>query len=111
MSEALSEALFNEAFNIITSNKSKSNSLRQSLLQNLSYNDDPNSKVIGFLGEFEYDLNSLYDILKDLQLSYYDIYNNLNKSNSFIDFHVSEENKPIGKTYSIISGKYKNNQN
>ena len=111
MSEALSEALFNEAFNIITSNKSKSNSLRQSLLQNLSYNDDPNSKVIGFLGEFEYDLNSLYDILKDLQLSYYDIHNNLNKSNSFIDFHVSEENKPIGKTYSIISGKYKNNQN
>ena len=81
MSQAktLNDSLFNEAFNIISTNKSKSNSLRQSLLQNLSYNEESNSNIIGFLGELEYDLNSLYDILKDLRFSFHDLHNNLIK--------------------------------
>ena len=110
--QTLNDALFNEAFNIIFSNRSKSNFLRQSLIQNLSYNDESNSNVIGFLGELEYDLNSLYDILKDLQLSYHDIHNTLIKSNSCIDEPVNEERKSIGKTYSISTEKYgKDSQN
>ena len=112
MSQTLNDALFNEAFNIISSNKTKSNFLRQTLLQNLSYNDESNSKVIGFLGELEFDLNSLYDIVKDLQLSYHDIHNSLIKTNPFINSpSVDEEIKSFGKTYSITSDKYNDNNN
>ena len=114
MSQAktLNDALFNEAFNIISTNKSKSNSLRQSLLQNLSYNEESNSNIIGFLGELEYDLNSLYDILKDLRFSFHDLHNNLIKSDSCANECINEEKKTIGKTYSISTEKFgQNSQN
>ena len=99
--QTLNDEVFLEAFNIISSNKTKANFLRQNLLQNLSYENDTNSKVIGYLGELEYDLKSLYDILKDLQLSYHEIHNILINSN--------EEKKGIGKTYSLTTEK--NNKN
>ena len=78
----INDKLFLEAYNIISSNKSKANSLRQSLLQNISCDNDPNSKVIGFLGELEYDLKSLYDIIKDIQLSQNEEQNNNNNNNN-----------------------------
>jgi len=110
--ETLNDALFNEAFNIISSNKSKSNELRQSLLQNLSYNEESNSDVIGFLGELEYDLNSLYNILKDLRFSFHDIRNSILKSDTCVKEPINEDKKVIRKTYSISTDKYgKDNQN
>ena len=106
------DILFNEAFNIISSNKSKSNFLRQSLIQNISYNDESNPNVIGFLSELEYDLNNLNDILKDLHLSYSNIHNSLIKSNSSFNEHMNDERKINRKTYSITTEKYgKDNQN
>ena len=95
----INDKLFLEAYNIISSNKSKANFLRQSLLQNISYDNDSNSKVIGFLGELEYDLKSLYDIIKDIQLS-----QNENQNNYFSE-PINEEKKGIGKTYTIITEK------
>ena len=89
--QTLNDTVFNEAFNIISSNKSKANFLRQSLLQNLSYDNESNSKIIGYLGELEYDLKSLYDILKDLQLSYHEIHNTLIKPNSCLNEAINEE--------------------
>ena len=96
---SLNEKLFLEAYNIISSNKSKANSLRQSLLQNISCDNDPNSKVIGFLGELEYDLKSLYDIIKDIQFSQND------NQDNYYNEPINEEKKRIGKTYSITSEK------
>ena len=100
--QSINDKLFLEAFNIITSNKSKANFVRQSLLQNLSYDNDSNSKVIGFLGELEFDLKSLYDIIKDIQLSQNETQNN------YYSEPINEEKKEIGKTYSIVTQKFGN---
>ena len=106
----LNEALFQEAFNIISSNQTKSNTLRQSLLKNLSYNEEANSNVIEFLGELEYDLNNINGILKDLKCSYQDMHNSLIKNNprlkEQINEELNEEKNSVGKTYSITSEKY-----
>ena len=96
---SINDKLFLEAYNIISSNKSKANFLRQSLLQNISYDDESNSKVLGFLGELEYDLKSLYNIIKDIQLS-----QNENQNNYYSE-PTNEEKKGIGKTYSITTEK------
>ena len=108
----LNEALFNEAFNIISLNQTKTNSLRQSLLKDLSYNEEANSKVIEFLGEVEYDLNNLHGILKDLKFSYQDMHNSLLKNtpclNEPINEGLTEEKTTLGKTYSITTEKYGN---
>ena len=66
------ESQFDEAFKIISTNKSKANCLRQSLLKNNNYNCNQNMQTIQYLGEFEYDLKSLYDILREIKLSYHD---------------------------------------
>ena len=71
------ESQFDEAFKIISTNKSKANSLRQSLLKNNNYNCNQNMQTIQYLGEFEYDLKSLYDILREIKLSYHDTPGNL----------------------------------
>ena len=114
------DSIFDEAFKIISTNKLKANSLRQSLLQNNNPNDELNLKTIQFLGEIEYDLKSLYDILRDLKISYKDIPNNLIHS-SFRNNRVKEENekndfdkiknklKEPSKTYYVTSNKFENN--
>ena len=118
------DSLFDEAFKIISTNKSKANSLRQSLLQNNNHNEDLNLKTIQFLGEVEYDLNSLYDILRDLKISYNDMPNNLihssfknkiKKENEKNDKEFNDYSKIINKlkapskTYYITSNKFENN--
>ena len=119
------DSIFDEAFKIISTNKLKANSLRQSLLQNNNHNDELNLKTIQFLGEIEYDLKSLYDILRDLKISYNDMPNNLIHS-SFRNNRIKEENeknekvyndfdkinnklKEPSKTYYITSNKFENN--
>ena len=42
------ESQFDEAFKIISTNKSKANSLRQSLLKNNNYNCNQNMQIIQF---------------------------------------------------------------
>ena len=103
--QALNDKLFLEVYNIISSNRTKANFLRQSLLQNISYDNESNSKVLGFLGELEFDLKSLYDIIKDIQLSQNEEQNNNNNNNNNNNEPVNEEKKGIGKTYSIITEK------
>ena len=97
--QALNDKLFLEVYNIISSNRTKANFLRQTLLQNISYDNESNSKVLGFLGELEFDLKSLYDIIKDIQLS-----QNENQNNYYSE-PTNEEKKGIGKTYSITTEK------
>ena len=80
MEPTLNDSIFDEAFKIITTNKSKANSLRQLLLKDNNNDNDLNLQVIEYLGEFEYDLKTLFDILRDLKLSFHDIRNTLNNS-------------------------------
>ena len=84
MKLTLNDSLFDEIFQIICTNESKANSLRQSLLKNNNFdnNDELNMKIIQSLGEFEYDLKTLYRIIRDLKLSYNDIHNTLINSNN-----------------------------
>ena len=79
MKITLNDTIFNEAFNIISSNKSKANSLRLSLLNTINYDNEIILKIRQYLGEFEYDLKILFDILKEIKLSY-DNYNILQNS-------------------------------
>jgi hypothetical protein len=116
------DSIFDEAFKIISTNKLKANSLRQSLLQNNNPNDELNLKTIQFLGEIEYDLKSLYDILRDLKISYNDMPNNLihssfrinrikeeNEKNDLNDFDkIKNKIKEPSKTYYVTSNKFEN---
>ena len=54
MKLTLNDSLFDEVFQIISTNESKANSLRQSLLKNNNFdnNDELNMKIIQSLGEF-----------------------------------------------------------
>lgn len=79
MKKTLNDTIFNEAFKVISSNKSKANSLRLSLLNTINYDNEIILKIRQYLGEFEYDLKILYDILKEIKLSY-DNYNTLQNS-------------------------------
>ena len=70
MKPPLNNYLFEEALRIISTNKSKANYLRQSILNTINYESDFNLKIRQYLGEFEYDLNILYEIIRDIKLSF-----------------------------------------
>ena len=98
MEPTLNDSVFDEAFKIITSDKSKANSLRQLFLKDNKDDNDLNSKAIEYLGEFEYDLKTLFDILRDLKLSFHEIRNTSINSNKNKDTNIKEEND-INKKY------------
>ena len=61
------EVILEEALKIIDSNKSKASILRNSMInlnQNI-YVNNLNLQIIQFLGEFEYDLKTLIELLND----------------------------------------------
>ncbi len=63
------EDILEEVFKIIDSNKSKASSLRNSILninQNI-YNNNIHIQIIQYLGEFEYDLKTLIELLQEFQ--------------------------------------------
>ena len=63
------EEILEEVLKIINSNKSKASILRDSMLnlnQNI-YTNNLNLQIIQFLGEFEYDLKSLIELLNDFK--------------------------------------------
>ena len=63
------EDFLKEAFKIIDSNKTKASTLRNTILnlnQNI-YNNNLNLQIIQFLGEFEYDLKTLIELLNDFK--------------------------------------------
>ena len=80
MMPKLNKYLFEEAFRIISANKSKANSLRQSILNAINYDSNFNLKIRQYLGEFEYDLKILYEILNDIKLSFNKNISTLNNS-------------------------------
>ena len=90
--------MIEEALNIILINKSKAKSLRITLINNLDTLDTDNAfilKIRQYLGEFEYDLAILYDIIKELK-SLIDIeQNNINYSinNAQDKSHISKNNE------------------
>ena len=79
-----------EAIKIISINKSKANSLRMSLLQNIINNNEFILKIRQYLGEFEYDLNTLYNIIKDLKILIFN--NNQNNYNNSINTEEEKNN-------------------
>ena len=130
MEQNQNDSLFNEAFKIISTNKTKANSLKQSLSKDNENNKDNNLNIIQYLSEFEYDLKTLYDILRDLKLLYHEMNNNkINKNikeNNNKDYkknkkdrlHLKNEfnlddNKDdgISKTYIMTTQYDNNNQN
>ena len=63
------DIIIEEIINIINSNKSKALSLRNSILninQNM-YNNKLYIQIVQFLGEFEYDLKTLIDLINDFK--------------------------------------------
>ena len=128
MKLTLNDSLFDEVFQIISTNESKANSLRQSLLKNNNFdnNDELNMKIIQSLGEFEYDLKTLYRIVRDLKLSYNDIHNTLIDSNNKKEEYDKFDNinkykkefddfenrlKEGNKTYYMTSSQVNHNNN
>ena len=62
-------AIFEEAFSIISTHKLKASSLRLTLLNTVNIDNNINLKIRQYLGEFEYDLQILFDILNNLKSS------------------------------------------
>ena len=98
MEPVLTDTAFDEAFKIISSDKSQANSLRQLLLKNNKNDNDLNMKIIQYLGELEYDLKTLYDILRDLKISFHDIRNsviNSNMDNNNKNKNIKKDNNKV----------------
>ena len=76
------DIIFKEVIKIIDSNKQKASTLRYSILnsnQNI-YTNNLNIKLIQFLGELEYDLKTLIELMNDFKNKAQNNYkNNLNK--------------------------------
>jgi len=106
MKIALNDTIFNEAFNIISSNKSKANSLRLSLLNTINYDNEIILKIRQYLGEFEYDLKILYDILKEIKLSNDNnnsIQNSLNKEQNEDQSQIIKDSKNEFENLKILN--------
>ena len=126
------EQLFDEAFKIISVNKNKANSLRQFLLKNNKYDNNKN-KIIQYLGEFEYDLKTIYNILRELKISNHNnkdkIKENRKEEKNEIERDINKKNRKenlilknefdnfennfegINKTYSMTTSQIGYNQN
>ena len=82
MSTPSNDYIFEEGFKIIETNKNKTINLRQTLSNNNHINDNlVNLQILQYLGEFEFDLEALKSLLKDLKYSY----NNNNNNKISID--------------------------
>ena len=77
-----------QALQIINSHKLKSNSLKNIFLKSLNNNEYP-AKVLSYLGELEYDLETLNNLLTNFQLYYNNLMDNIKnssmKENNFND--------------------------
>lgn len=80
MSQSMNNSMIEEALKIILINKSKAKSLRISLINDADSDNPFILKIRRYLGEFEYDLKLLYDIINELNSLYYNDQNNLNDS-------------------------------
>ena len=68
-SKEVDEIIYKEVIKIIDSNKNKASSLRNNLLgKNINiYSNNLKLQIIQFLGEFEYDLKTLLELLNDFK--------------------------------------------
>ena len=108
MKLSLYNTIFEEVFNIISANKSKANSLRISLLNTINIDNNLILEIRKCLGEFEYDLKILFDILKDLKLSIENHNNNIKDLDNTIqdESQILKESKKCNSYKSL--NKFKN---
>ena len=96
MNTSYNNSIFEEAIKIIFVNKSKANSLRLSLIQNSINDNELILKVRQYLGEFEYDLNILYDIIinsKELIINHNNLNNSINNEEEKNNFSYNTNTK------------------
>ena len=89
------EEILEEAFKIINSNKSKALSLRNTIIelnQNI-YNNNLYFQIIQYLGEFEYDLKTLIELLQEFKnISKKTLQNTINSLKSELNTMKKENN-------------------
>ena len=104
MKSAQNDSIFDEALKIVSINKSKANALRLTLLKSLNNGNDIILRIRQYLGEFEYDLKTLYNIIKDLKLLFFD-----NEQNNFNNSINIEEEQITNSSYRNKSNNNKIN--
>ena len=110
------EDFLKEAFKIIDSNKSKASTLRNSILnlnESIYNNNNLNLQIIQFLGEFEYDLKTLIELLNDFKkkskIHFQNKLNSLKKELNIIKKeNISLKELKDNKTKNKINNKNKN---
>ena len=98
MNPTYNDSIFEEALKIISINKSKANSLRLSLLQNLNNDNELILKIRQYLGEFEYDLNILYNIINDLKTL------KINNNQNNLNYSINNEEEKNNYNIKLING-------
>ena len=116
------EIIMKEIEKIIGSNKAKASNLRNCVLnleQNI-YTNDIHFKLIQFLGEFEYDLKTLFELFQDFKAkmeinfqnninSFFEEINSLKIENISLKNEI-KRNKKMNKKSEEKSPKYKSNK-
>ena len=123
MTQREEDIILKELEKIIDSNKLKASNLRNCLVnlnQNL-YTNELHFQIIQFLGEFEYDLKTLYELIYDFKTkiefnfqnninSIFSEFNSLKKENLSLKEIIEnsknikqEEDNPVYKSYKYIS--------
>ena len=105
------DIIIEEAINIINSNKSKALSLRNSILnidQNM-YSNKLYIQIVQFLGEFEYDLKTLIDLINDFrnktQINFQNKINSLSSENKKLKGELKNAKKLNINLKKIKNGK------
>ena len=109
MSKKEDEIILEEISKIIDSNKSKASSLRDCLLnlnQNNSYLNNLNFQIIQFLGEFEYDLKTLFELFTEYKTK---LEGNFNKNINSLFAEINTLKKENSSLKEIIENNKKNN--
>jgi hypothetical protein len=109
MSKKEDEIILEEISKIIDSNKSKASSLRDCLLnlnQNNSYLNNLNFQIIQFLGEFEYDLKTLFELFTEYKTK---LEGNFNKNFNSLFAEINTLKKENSSLKEIIENTKKKN--
>jgi hypothetical protein len=68
-----------EVLEIINSHKIKSNSLKNYFLRNLNQ-EDSTPRILSYLGELEYDLETINNLISNFQIYYCNLIQHINES-------------------------------
>lgn len=97
-----------EALSLINCHKNKSRTLKNYYLRNI--NNENSSEILSYLGELEYDLETLYNLISNFQQFYCNCFGNIKDSSFNFNCEIDRLNNDLNRAKNeIINLKNENN--